>query len=79
MNLLLNKNAFQSDAYRPLQWPSGGGGERGGGVGVWSAYGVSAREGVCGGGAEVSARPPLNRITDRCQNITLPQLRCGRF
>ena len=22
--------------------------------------------------------PPVNRITDRCQNITLPQLRCGR-
>ena len=23
-------------------------------------------------------RPSLNRITDRCKNITLPQLRCGR-
>ena len=22
--------------------------------------------------------PPLNRITDACENITLPQLRCGR-
>ena len=22
--------------------------------------------------------PPVNRITDRCTNITLPQLRCGR-
>ena len=22
--------------------------------------------------------PPLNRITDTCKNITLPQLRCGR-
>ena len=22
--------------------------------------------------------PPVNRITDRCKNITLPQLRCGR-
>ena len=23
-------------------------------------------------------RPPLNRMTHRCKNITLPQLRCGR-
>ena len=22
--------------------------------------------------------PPVNRITDVCKNITLPQLRCGR-
>ena len=22
--------------------------------------------------------PPVNRMTDRCENITLPQLRCGR-
>ena len=22
--------------------------------------------------------PPVNRITDACENITLPQLRCGR-
>ena len=24
------------------------------------------------------ACPPVNRMTDRCKNITLPQLRCGR-
>ena len=24
------------------------------------------------------AHPPVNRITDACENITLPQLRCGR-
>ena len=30
---LENKNAFQYEAYRPLQWPSGGGG-------VVSAWGV---------------------------------------
>ena len=24
------------------------------------------------------ACPPVNRITDACENITLPQLRCGR-
>ena len=23
--------------------------------------------------------PPVNRMTDRCKNITLPQLRCGRY
>ena len=23
-------------------------------------------------------RPPVDRITDACENITLPQLRCGR-
>ena len=22
--------------------------------------------------------PPVNRMTDACENITLPQLRCGR-
>ena len=22
--------------------------------------------------------PPINRMTDACENITLPQLRCGR-
>ena len=32
------------------------------GVSVW---------GVCG-------RPPVNRMTDGCKNITLPQLRCSR-
>ena len=25
-----------------------------------------------------STPPPVNRITDACENITLPQLRCGR-
>ena len=32
-------------------------------------------------GAEAPRRkdpPPVNRITDTCENITLPQLRCGR-
>ena len=38
--------------------------------GVWSRGGVWS-QGVC----EV---PPVNRITDACKNITLPQLRCGR-
>ena len=48
------------------------------GVGV-SAWGVSAGGGVC---SVVSARHPLppwtEWLTDRCKNITLPQLRCGR-
>ena len=25
-----------------------------------------------------SSPPPVNRITDSCENITLPPLRCGR-
>ena len=28
--------------------------------------------------AGISPPPPVNRITDTCKNITLPQLRCGR-
>ena len=23
--------------------------------------------------------PPVDRMTDACENITLPELRCGRF
>ena len=29
-------------------------------------------------GAGCLPHPPVNRITDACENITLPQLRCGR-
>ena len=36
--------------------------------------GVSAR----GGGVAATHTHPVNRITDACENITLPQLRCGR-
>ena len=39
-----------------------------------SAWGYLPRGCVCPG---VSATPP-NRITDACENITLPQLRRGR-
>ena len=28
--------------------------------------------------AGIPPPPPVNRITDTCKNITLPQLRCGR-
>ena len=50
--------------------------------GVWPGR-VSAHGGVCPGGClsgGVSARhtPPVNRITDRCKNINLPHLCCGR-
>ena len=38
------------------------------GVGVVSALGAGG----------VRYPPPVNRITDPCKNITLPQLRCGR-
>ena len=59
--------------YHPLQWPSQG--EEGVSALGGSAQGwVSARGclprwgGVCLG----------DRMTDRCKNITLPQLCCGR-
>ena len=57
-----------------------------------SARGVSAR-GVCPGGCLAEGclpqcmlgytppethTPLVNRITDACENITFPQLRCGR-
>ena len=37
------------------------------------------RGGVCPGGipACTVAGPPVNRMTERCKNITLPQLPCG--
>ena len=38
--------------------------------------GVSALGGVYSGGCEVPPFPPVNRITDACKNITLPQLHC---
>ena len=50
-----------------------------------SAQGVSTG-GVCLGGGVcqwclpqcmLGNTPPMNRITDTCENITLPQLRCG--
>ena len=42
-----------------------------------SAWGVSARGYLPRGG--VCPLPlPVNRITDACEKITLPQLRCGR-
>ena len=60
---------------------------------VLFAQGVSAQggiSGVCLGGCPVSAGgclprgvsarhiPIVNKITDRCKNITLPQLGCGQ-
>ena len=74
-----NKNAFQKDVYRPLQWPSGwlGGVVSLGGVcpGLVSTGGVSAQGGVCLGGVCLGVggcTPPVNRITDRCKDITFP-------
>ena len=47
-----------------------------------SAQGGCLSEGRGSAQSGVSARrvadPPVNRMTDRCKNITLPQLRCGR-
>ena len=67
-------------------------GRRRGGRGGWVYPSMHWAGGVCPGGClsggggvldvcpgeEVSAAPPVDRMTDACENITLPQLRCGR-
>ena len=53
---------------------------------VWpgvSAWGVSVQggclpEGSAQWGVSATHTPPVNKITDFCENITLLQLRCGR-
>ena len=54
-----------------------------GGVCLWSQRGCLPRalpgRGVSASGPRgVWHTPPVKRMTDRCKNITLPQLRCGR-
>ena len=56
----MNKYAFQKDAYRPLVDRFGGGGLHLGGVCI-------------GGSASKGRTSPVNRMTDRCKYITLPQ------
>ena len=49
-----------------------------GGVPAWSGGGACL---VPGGGIPSCTEAdtsPVNSITDACENITLPQLRCGR-
>ena len=50
--------------------------------GVWcrgSALGVVSAPGGCiPACTEADTLPPVNRITHACENITLPQIRCGR-
>ena len=68
----INKNAFQYYGYHPLQWPPGRGVSAQGDVCLWGCLsGGCAREGrvVCLGGVSIRT-PPVNRITDRCKNIT---------
>ena len=62
------KKAFQQDAYRPLQWPSEG-------VSAWG--GGSLLRGVCPSACWDTPHP-VDRMTDACENITLPQLCCRR-
>ena len=40
--------------------------------------GCLPKGGVCPGGCLPGTPTPVNRIRDRCKNITLPQLRCRR-
>ena len=71
---VINKNAFQWDAYHPPvdHIPEGG----------LPARGVPALEGCTWwgvywhrvpGGLPVQVLPPANRMIDRCKNITLPK------
>ena len=48
--------------------------------GVSAQVGMCLRRGVsvCAGGLSACQIPPMNRMTDMCKNITLPQLHCGR-
>ena len=70
-----NKNAFQEDPYHPLVDHIPTCTVEGGG----SAEGIVCPGGCLpGGGWCVADPPPMDRMTDTCKNITLPQLRCGR-
>ena len=53
------------------------------GRGVHGRGACMAEGGMCGrrcmaGGCACHACPPMDRMTDKCKNITLQQLRCGR-
>ena len=66
----LNKNAFQQDAYRPLQWPPLDVSTRGGGRGCLPTRGRGCRP---TGGVASGWRPaPPYEQTIRCKNITFP-------
>ena len=52
---VINKNAFQLDAYRPLQWPSDWG---------LSARGCLPRGCLPWGSAQGGVHPPVDRILD---------------
>ena len=45
---------------------------------MFSQASVILFTGVCVPGGMSGRHPPVNRITDACENITLPQLRCGQ-
>ena len=47
---------------------------------IWSQGGLPGPGGCTWFQGDVPAQvlPPVDRITDACENITLPQLRCGR-
>ena len=72
------KIAFQ---YLPACSAPGGGLLRGGGECLVPGGVSPPGRSPPGGGyipACTEADPPVNRMTDACKNITLPQLRCGR-
>ena len=68
-----------------LQGGGGGSAQRGLTRGVSSSWGVSSAWGYLHRGVSAQVvsggclpHPLVNRITDACEDITLPQLRCGR-
>ena len=62
----VSQHALGRGVYPSVHWAGGG---------LAKGVCVSAQRVVSPG---VSATPPVNRITDACEKITLPQLRCGR-
>ena len=58
-----------------LVWRGGGFSMLGGGGGVWSGGGFSMPGGgVSGPGGSPCQTPPVNRMTNRCKNITLAKI-----
>ena len=49
-----------------------------GGMPAWSGWGVPTWSAGGGIPACTGVDPPMNKITDACENITFPQIRCGQ-
>ena len=75
-----NKNAFQWDVFCPLVDHIPACTAQEGGVFQYTLGRGMSAQGCLPGGylpGGVADTLPVNRMTDRCKNVTLPQLRCG--